>query len=135
VKTLPVLALLGFLSLQACTRRASPDETFRAFTLSVLGHQSDQAWGMISKESQEALTTATKAAAAAAPKGEIPDDPKAFLFGDDVGLAHPIEEITVAEEKGNVAFLSVKTKDGTHRVRMVLEDGHWKLDLTDGLKL
>ena len=90
---------------------------------------------MISKESQEALTAATKAAAAAAPKGEIPEDPKAFLFGEDVGLARPVEEITVTEQKGSVAFLTVKTKDGTHRVRMVLEDGHWKLDLTDGLKL
>jgi hypothetical protein len=129
------LTLLAVLALAGCSRRASPDETFRAFTLSVIAHQPDQAWGMISKESQEALTTATKAAAAAAPKGEIPDDPKAFLFGEDVGLARPIDEISVAEEKGNVAFLNVKTRDGAHRVRMVLEDGHWKLDLTDGLKL
>jgi len=128
-------SLLALLAVASCSRHAAPDETFRAFTLSVLSHQPDQAWSMLSKESQEAMTAATKAAAAAAPKGEVPDDPKAFLFGEDVGLARPIQEIKVAEENGNVAFLSVTTAGGTHRVKMVLEDNRWKLDLTDGLKL
>jgi hypothetical protein len=132
VKALPILALL---SLATCARHASPDDTFRAFTLAVLSHQPDIAWGMLSKDSQEAMTAATHAAAAAAPKGEVPDDPKAFLFGEDVGLARPIQEIKVIDEGNGVAHLSVTTSSGKHTVTMLLEGGRWKLDLTEGVKL
>jgi len=132
VKVLPLLAALA---LCACSRHGSPDDAFRAFTLAVISHNPDQAWTLLSQESQEALTAATKAAAAAAPKGEVPEDPKAYIFGEDVGLARPLQEVKVAEENGPIAYLSVTTAEGTHRVKMVLEGGRWKLDLTDGLKL
>jgi hypothetical protein len=132
VKTLFLAALA---SLAACTHHASPDDVFRAFTLAVLSHQPDAAWGMLSKDSQEAMAAETKAAAAASPKGEVPDDPKAFLFGEDVGLARPIQEIRTIDEANGVAHLSVTTSEGKHTVKMVLEEGHWKLDLTEGLKL
>ncbi len=132
MKVLPFLLLAP---LAACARHASPDDTFRAFTLAVLTHQPDLAWAMLSKDSQEAMTAATKAAAAAAPKGEVPDDPKAFLFGEDVGLARPIQEVKVVDENATIAHLSVTTSEGKHPVTMVLEGGHWKLDLTEGVKL
>ena len=126
------LCLAG--SLAACHARQSPDEAFRAFTMAVVAGQPDAAWGLISKDSQEAMTELVKQAAAEAPPGQVPSDPKTFLFGEDAELARPVKEIKVVDDNGKVAHLEVTTAEGTHSVTMVNENGGWKLDLTDGLK-
>jgi hypothetical protein len=123
------------LGLVACHGHQSPDDTFRAFTVAALSHQADAAWALISKDSQEAMTQATQQAVAKAPKGEIPSDPKAFLFGEDVQLARPVRDIRILDQSDKVAHLEITTDDGKHKVTMVSEGGGWKLDLTDGLQL
>jgi hypothetical protein len=127
--------LLAAPVLAACHAQQSPDDTFRAFTLAVISHQTDAAWELISKDSQEAMTQATAAAVAKAPKGSIPTDPKSFLFGEDVELARPVRDIRVLDQNDKVAHLEVTSDDGKHDITMVRENGGWKLDLTEGLKL
>jgi hypothetical protein len=130
-----LLVLLAAMGLGACHAQQSPDDTFRAFTVAVLSHQTDVAWALISKDSQEAMTQATAAAVAQAPKGTIPTDPKSFLFGEDVELARPVRDIKVLDQSDKIAHLEVTTDDGKHPVTMVNEDRGWKLDLTEGFKL
>ena len=119
----------------ACKGGESPDDAFRAFTAAVVAHRADDAWGRLTKESQEAMTAAAAKVAALSPKGSVPTDPKQLLFGEDVGLAQPVDEIKVENEKGAAATLEVVTGPAHHEVHMVREDGRWKLDLTEGLKL
>ena len=129
-----LIALLVGLGPIGCHAREAPDDAFRAFTLAVLAHQKDLAWEHLSHESQVAMTAALGGASAAAP-GMTPKDPKDLLFGGDVGLARPLDKVTIVDENASEAHLSVDAAGQIHRVRMVLEDGRWKLDLTDGLKL
>ncbi|MHB1846858.1 MAG: hypothetical protein ACYCWW_18715 [Deltaproteobacteria bacterium] len=128
-------ALGAVLAPTACHANESPDDAFRLFTAAVLSHQPDAAWARLSKESQEAMTAATARVAALSPKGTIPKDPKALLFGEDVGLAQPIEKIDVLEKRDDLARLDVTAGGARHEVFMVREGGRWKLDLTHGLKL
>src|SRR5581483_3581661 len=79
----PLTAILVALLLSACHAQQSPDDAFRAFTLAVLSHQTDSAWGLISKDSQEAMTQAVQTAAARPPKGQIPAAPTKFFSGKD----------------------------------------------------
>ena len=131
-----ILTWLSFcLALPACRGHQSPDDTFRAFTVAALSHQTDSAWALLSKDSQEAMAQATKDAVEQSPKGTVPTDPKEFLFGEDAELARPVKEIKILDKNDKLAHLEVTTEDGTHPVTMVAEDGTWKLDLTDGLKL
>jgi len=131
---LSLLCLASGLGLSACHGHQSPDDTFRAFTVAVLSRQSDTAWGLLSKDSQEAMTDLVKRAAAEAPKGQVPSDPKAFLFGEDAELARPVKDIKITDQNDKTAHLEVTTEEGTHPITMVSENGGWKLDLTDGLK-
>lgn len=128
----PSLAWPCFLWLgaAACHGHQSPDDTFRAFTVAVLSHQADAAWALLSKDSQESMTDATKQAVAQAPKGDVPTDPKAFLFGEDVQLARPVKDIKVLDQNNKLAHLQVTTDDGDHPVTMVREGDAWRLDLT-----
>lgn len=126
-------ALLG--PLTSCHGGDTPDDSFRGFLAAVLSHQPDLAWSHLSSESQAAMKAARDNAAAMAPKGTVPADPKALLFGEDVGLARPVDKVEVVSQHDGVAELSVETAGVKHPVRMVREDGRWKLDLTAGLKL
>jgi hypothetical protein len=128
------LLCFAALALNGCHGRQSPDDTFRAFTVAVLSHQTDSAWNLLSHDSQDALTDLVKRAAAESPKGQVPSDPKAFLFGEDAELARPVKEIKIKDQGDKLAHLDVTTDEGTHPVTMVSENGGWKLDLTDGLK-
>jgi hypothetical protein len=116
-----------------CHGRESPDDAFRAFTLAVTSRQQDLAWSHLSHESQEAMKASRDKAAALAPKGTVPDDPRDLLSGEDVSLARPIDDIKIVDEKGDVANLEVVSGGEKHPVRMVREDGRWKLDLTPGM--
>jgi hypothetical protein len=132
---LRLLTLLVPLALSGCRGREAPDDAFRAFLVAVMAHQPDIAWARLTEESQAAMTAARDKAAAEAPKGTVPNDPRDLLFGDDVGLARPVDDVQVTSEKGDEAHLEVTTDGQKHDVKMIREGGHWKLDLTDGLKL
>ncbi|MHB8417058.1 MAG: hypothetical protein ACYDCL_03215 [Myxococcales bacterium] len=132
---LPLLLSLALGPLGGCRGGEQPDDAFRAFVLAVAAHQEDLAWGRLSKESQVAMTAARDRAAAEAPKGTVPSDPRDLLFGDDVGLARPLDDIQVASRSGAEAHLVVTTAGVKHDVKMVRENGRWTVDLTDGLKL
>jgi hypothetical protein len=121
--------------LSGCHGQEAPDDAFRAFTLAVTSRQQDLAWSHLSHESQTALTADLAKATALAPKGTVPTDPKDLLSGEDVSLARPIDEIKIVDDKGDVANLQVLSGGEKHDVRMVREDGRWKLDLTNGLQL
>jgi hypothetical protein len=127
------LLLGGFVS--ACHVPPQPDDAFRAFVGAVASHQSDLAWNLISRDSQSAMTAAAQKVAAMTPKGEFPTDPKAMLFGEDASLARPVTGLKVLEQSADSARLEVVTGTEAHTVHMVREDGRWKLDLTEGLKL
>ena len=133
----PRIALFLALALgpAGCHGGGSPDEAFRAFTAAVISRQQDLAWSHLSKESQAAMTAARDKAAALAPKGTVPADPRDLLSGEDVGLARPIDDVKVVDEKGDVADLEVISGGDKHAIRMVREDGRWKLDLTSGFQL
>jgi len=123
----------GLVGLGGCHGHQGPEDAFRAFTLASLAHQGDAAWALLSHDSQAAMTEATQQAVAQAPKGAVPTDPKAFLFGEDAQLARPVTEIKLLDATDKLAHLQVTTAEGAHPVTLVYEDG-WKLDLTDGLK-
>ena len=129
--TLLLLACFG----PACHAASQPDDSFRAFVAAVASHQSDLAWNILTHDSQAAMTAAAQKVAAASPKGEFPTDPKAMLFGEDASLARPVTAIKVLEQTGDSARVEVVTGTETHTVHMIREDGRWKLDLTEGLKL
>jgi hypothetical protein len=129
-----LFACVLWLGLASCHGHQSPDDTFRAFTVAVLSHQADAAWALLTKDSQDAMTDATKQAVAQSPKGTVPTDPKAFLFGEDVQLARPVKDIKVLDQNAQRARLEVTTDDGKHEVSMLQEGGGWRLDLTAGLK-
>lgn len=132
IRLLLALGVFG-LSPAGCHGREPPDDAFRAFTLAVASRQQDIAWSHLSHESQEALKASRDKAAALAPKGTVPDDPRELLSGEDVSLARPIDDIKIVDEKGDVANLEVISGGEKHPVRMVREDGRWKLDLTPGM--
>ena len=120
-----IWALLLGVYASACHAPPQPDDAFRAFVAAVASHQSDLAWNLISRDSQSAMT----------PKGEFPTDPKAMLFGEDASLARPVTGLKILEQSADSARVEVVTGTETHTVHMVREDGRWKLDLTEGLKL
>ncbi len=126
--------VLGVLALAGCHGHQSPDDTFRAFTVAVLSHQVDAAWALLTKDSQDAMTDLVKRAAAEAPKGQVPSDPKSYLFGEDAELARPVKDIQILDQTDTIAHLEVTTEAGPHPVTMISENGGWKLDLTEGLK-
>jgi hypothetical protein len=128
-------ALLFALALPGCHGQETPDDAFRAFTLAVSTRQQDIAWSHLSHESQAAMTASLEKARSLAPKGTVPTDPRDLLSGEDVSLARPIDDVKIVDEKGDVANLEVISGADKHDVRMVREDGHWKLDLTPGLQL
>jgi hypothetical protein len=135
VRSLPLLLALSLGPFGGCRGREQPDDAFRAFVIAVAAHQEDIAWDHISKDSQKAMSAARDQAAAESPKGTVPADPRDLLFGDDVSLARPLDEIEVKSQDGDVAHVLVTTAGVKHDVKMVREDGRWKVDLTDGLKL
>jgi hypothetical protein len=131
---LPVTLLVGCIA-AACHAPAQPDDAFRAFVGAVASHQSDLAWSLISRDSQAAMTAAAQKVTASVPKGEFPSDPKAMLFGEDASLARPVTSLRVLDQSADSARVEVVTGTESHTVHMVREDGRWKLDLTEGLKL
>jgi hypothetical protein len=131
---LPLILLLGFFG-AACHAPAQPDDAFRAFVGAVAAHQSDLAWNLISRDSQAAMTAAAQKVTASVPKGEFPTDPKAMLFGEDASLARPVTSLKVLDQSTDSAHVEVVTGTESHTVHMVREEGRWKLDLTEGLKL
>ena len=128
-------ALLFALALPGCHGQETPDDAFCAFTLAVSTRQQDIAWSHLSHESQAAMTASLEKARSLAPKGTVPTDPRDLLSGEDVSLARPIDDVKIVDEKGDVANLEVISGADKHDVRMVREDGRWKLDLTPGLQL
>ena len=113
---------------------APPDDPARAFRLfvdRVQAGDTDGAWELLSRDSQEALTDLVKRRSAAS-GGAIPADPKQALFGSAT-LARPIEAVEVKQAGEKRAVLAVRHPGGESQdITMVREADGWRLELDLG---
>jgi hypothetical protein len=124
---LPIAFLL--LALAGCQKPTDdPARAFRLFVDRVQAGDTDGAWDLLSRESQEQLTDLVKRRAAGS-EGAIPEDPKEALFGSAT-LARPIEAVEVVKADERRAVLVVTHPGGERQeVVMVREEDGWRLSL------
>jgi hypothetical protein len=128
--------LVGALILQAARcgpQKPDPEATYRAFAQAANRGDANTAWSLLSKESQAELDREAKAIAAAQPGMKAPDA-KILAFGEPLTARPEIKSISVTEDGKGHANLAVTDSGGaTHPIVAVLEDGRWRIDLTNEL--
>jgi hypothetical protein len=124
------VALFGLAVAAGCDRLKSEDpvDAYLAVSRAVQKGDLKDAYGAVSQKTRQALDARAHEIATLS-DGGVHDDPAAMLFGQ-VGHPPPVGEVTLARREGDVAVLKVNGSE----VRMVREDGAWKLDLVDRLK-
>lgn len=129
----PLLAVTALLL--ACNRPSwsTPEVAYASIARAAQKGEQQVAWGGLSEASRKELERRSKSLAAAS-GGALQDDPRALFFGS-AAPATPIEEIKPVRQDERVAILAVRTTGGASReVRMVKEEGGWKLDVSETLK-
>ncbi|QSQ23846.1 hypothetical protein JY651_02350 [Pyxidicoccus parkwayensis] len=128
---LVALVLLG-LGLGGCNRQDSPQGAYRAFYDSVRKGERKDAWAVLSKATQDALTERAKAVGEASGSAEKPE-PLDFFFAN-VPPPPDVTEVSLVREEGDTATVLVRSAGSNHEVRMVREPSGWKVDLTASLQ-
>ena len=112
---------------------STPEAAYASLARAAQKGEQQVAWGALSEESRKKLEQRSTALAAAS-GGALQDDPRALLFGSAPPAA-PIDGIKQVRQDDRVAILAVSAAGGASReVRMVKEEGGWKLDVSDALK-
>jgi hypothetical protein len=126
------LAALGLCAGCPPARSDDPVEAYQAFVKSVQKGEAKAAWGFLSTATRAEVEAHTHALAIAS-DGGVRDDPGALLFAS---LQRPeaVSEISLERRDDSVATVRVSTASQTAEVRLVKEEGAWKVDLTDTLK-
>jgi hypothetical protein len=132
-----VLAGYALVALGLCTacpraRSDDPVEAYQAFVKSTQKGEAKAAWSFLSAATRTEVEARSHALAAAS-DGGVRDDPTALLFVS-LQRPEPVSEISLQRRDDAVATVRVSTASRTAEVRLVKEDGAWKVDLTDALK-
>jgi hypothetical protein len=118
----------------ACPRAAGDDpvEAYQSLVRNAQRGEVKAGYAALSTQTRHLLDNQSKALSAAS-DGGVKDDPAGLFFAQ---LQRPaaIIEISVTERDAGTALLKVSGATGASVVRMLKEDGAWKLDLTDTLK-
>jgi hypothetical protein len=104
---------------------------FRRFVAGVQAGDVDGAWALLSRTTQEALTSYVENQREQG--AQLPADPKRALLGD-ARLAQPIESLSVKSPGEERTVLTVTAGGVTQDVTMVREDGAWRISLTEQLR-
>jgi hypothetical protein len=136
-KEVSVRSASAFLALALCAgcpgnRSDDPVEAYQAFVKSAQKGEIKAAWGALSAATRAEVDGRTHALAAAS-DGGVRDDPTALLFSS-LQRPEPITEISLQRRDDTAATVRVSTASRTAEVRLVKEDGAWKVDLTEALK-
>jgi len=128
MRTLALSALL----LAACAPRdPPPDAIYRAFVRAAVERDGEAGWALLSRASRARLEDRARSAAAGAPGVLAPAGPR-LLFGDAAVAVRPVKVIDVLRADAQEAVLRVVDAGGaTAELRLVREDGAWKVDLRD----
>ena len=131
--TLAVAAVAAVLLL-GCNRPSwnTPEAAYVSLARAAQKGEHELAWGALSQASRKELEQRSKSLAAAS-GGALQDDPRALVFGS-APPAQPIEEIKVVRQEDRLAVLAVTAGGASREVRMVEEEGGWKLDVSEALK-
>lgn len=91
------------------------------------------AWTALSSQTRETLKERS-AEVSRVSGGAVKDMPEALFFGGNFAT-EPVKEVSLVKQEGSVALVSVVPRQGSAReVRMVKEDGGWKLDVSEMLR-
>ena len=122
------------LACSACQRPRGDDpaEQYLLITKSAQRGDSKTAFAALSSATQRKVEAQARELAALS-DGGVRDDPPNLLFRQ-LQLPSAAPDITVTKRDANTAILKVVVGARTADVRMVLENGVWKLDLLDVLK-
>lgn len=124
--------VLAVASMVACDSPESrPEDVLKAFLQEVSFGRAEPAWSRLSERTRRLLVERHEARKKAA--GEAPTEPRpAELLFSDLGLTvlNPAESVVVVSPPGDVVTLRVSVEGGeSAEVRMVKEDGAWRVDL------
>ncbi|NVJ06963.1 hypothetical protein HUW63_17135 [Myxococcus sp. AM001] len=133
--TMPwLVALVLVLGLGGCNRPrfGTPQDAYTSFHRLVKRGELQQAWGALSKPTQDALAQRAQVVGAAS-GGEEKPEPLALFFAN-VPPPPDVTEVSLVREEGDVATVLVRAGGNSHEVRMVREPSGWKVDLSASLQ-
>lgn len=118
----------------ACTRAETDDpvEAYQLLLRNIQRNEVKAAFAGLSAQTRQLLNERSQALARAS-DGGVRDDAPALFFAQ---LERPssLSDIALAERDAGTALLKVASTAGGASIRMVKEEGGWKLDLTATLK-
>ena len=128
--------LVVFALVASCKRAPSPttpEGAYRAFIDALNRGQAQQAWGLLSNETQEKAQARSRRIAETS-KGLIRDEPAALLF-QAANRPPPGQSLTIKPGKteANEALLEVSAGGSSHQVKLVKRADKWFIDLTERL--
>lgn len=132
-----LLSVLCFLALGCRPAESRPEDVLESFLQEVSFGRAEAAWRRLSERSREALVERHRALAEAAGEAVDPSPDPADVLSSTLGLTvlSPAESVVVVSPPGDVVTLRVSVEGGrSAEVRMVREDGSWRVDLVDSLE-
>lgn len=125
---LVAVSLLGLLSCAKPPPPGSPDEAYASFAKAVRAGEANEAYRWLSQPTREAIERQAQALAKAS-DGGVGADPQRLAFAPTRGAA--LTGVRVVNQEGDVASLEVTAAGVTQRVRVVKEQGAWRVDLSE----